>query len=416
MRQTLRLGLLLALSTLLSPTPLDAAWELHKIDAGTSLSSTRLDGDLAAYEKDGDIYLYRFSSGLRTPVTQDLHDPVDLIIDLEAEKLWYWAHAWGDPVYDLYEYDAPSERKRRLLTTEAAVTLDYGVEDAGRLIIGMDHDWWLWTNGRSEQLTFSGESLCKQQPWLQGDHLVWRAVAGTPGVYVTYLPTRETWSVYEDNVPPGSLCVSGPHVVWVDHPVPTAEETQVFHHRLDTGAVATVGTSEESVFRQLALQSPYLVWLKKMGPSWMIMRTDLEDGAEECLYTSELPMVSTRVSGDDILLVTENCPGSLETCWEGNVFNQGSGVFTQLTHFGTGSMIFSHWIDGERIILERHATVFPYIHEAHVGVKTPDPLCGLLSRAGGFDSWINLAIVLAPLTTIPWLHRRRIRCNPSKQS
>jgi hypothetical protein len=148
----------------------------------------------------------------------------------------------------------------------------------------------------------------------------------------------------------------------------------------------------------------------------MIMRTNLEDGAEECLYTSELPMVSTRVSGDDILLVTDNCPGSLETCWEGNVFNPGSGVFTQLTHFGTGSMIFSHWIEGNRIILERHATVFPYIHEAHVGVKTPDPLCGTLSHAGGLDSWINLTIVLFPLTIVPWLHRHRIRRKPSEAS
>jgi hypothetical protein len=416
MRQSLRLGLLLGLSTLLGSTPLDAAWDIRRIDAGTGLSSTRLDGDLAAYEKSGDIYLYKFSSGQLTPLTQDLNDPVDLIIDLNGEKVWFWAHTWGDSGYDLYEYDARSEWKRRLLTTEAAVTLDHGVEDSGRLIIGMDHDWWLWTNGRSEQLTFSGESLCKQQPWLQGDYLLWRAVAGTPGVYVTYLPTRETWSVYENDDPPGSLCVSEPHVVWVDRPVTTAEETQVFHYRLDTGVVETVGTSEASVFRQLALQSPYLVWLKKMGPSWMIMRTNLEDGAEECLYLSELPMVSIRASGDDILLVTDNCPGSLERCWEANVFNLGSGILTQLTHFGTGSMIFSHWIDDKRIILERHVTVFPYIHEAHVGVKTPDPLCGTLSETGGFDPWINLAVLLTPPTIVRWLRRRHIQRKPSKRS
>jgi hypothetical protein len=416
MHQSLRLELLLALSILLSSTPLNAAWEIRRIDAGAGLSSTRLDGDLAAYEKSGDIYLYRFSSGQLTPLTQDLSDPADLIIDLNEEKLWFWAHTWGDPVYDLYEYDARSERKRRLLTTEAAVTLDHGVEDNGRLIIGMDHDWWLWTNGRSEQLTFSGESLCKQQPWLQGDSLLWRAVAGTPGVYVTYLPTRETWSVYENDDPPGSLCVAEPHVAWVDRPVATAKETQVFHYRLDTGVVETVGTSEASAFRQLALLSPYLIWLKKMGPSWMIMRTNLEDGAEECLYLSELPMVSVRASGNDILIVTDNCPGLLERCWEANIFNVGSGVFTQLTYFGTGSMILSHWIDGNRIILERHATVFPYIHEAHVGVKTPDPLCGTLSHGGSFDSWINLAVLLTPLTILPWLRRSRIQRKPSEHS
>ena len=127
-------------------------------------------------------------------------------------------------------------------------------------------------------------------------------------------------------------------------------------------------------------------------------------------------MVSIRASGDDILLVTDNCPGSLERCWEANVFSLRSGLFTQLTHFGTGSMIFSHGIDGESVILERHVTVFPYIHEAYVGVKTPDPLCGKLSHTGGVDPWINLAVLLTPLIILPWLRRRRVRRNPSEQS
>jgi hypothetical protein len=415
MYQTLWPWFLLALSILLNPTPLAADWELRKIDADTSLSSTKLDGDLAAYERDGDIHLFRFSSQLLTRVTQDLNDPVDLIIDLNREKLWFWAHAWGDPVYDLYEYDAQSEWKTRLLTTEAAVTLDYGVEDAGRLIIGMDHDWWLWTNGASERLTFSGESLTKQQPRLEGDYLVWRAVAGTPGVYVTYLPTRETRSIYEDYAPPGSLCVSGPHVTWVDRPVAMEEETRVFHYRLDTRTVEIVGTSEESASQQLALQPPHLIWLKKMGPSWMIMRTNLEDGAEECLYVSELPMLGALASANDILLVTQNCPGSYEKCWELSVFDQGTGLFSQLTRFGTGSMIFSPRIDSGRIAFVRHSTLFPYVNEAFVGFKTPNPQCGTLSRTGGVEPWINLAFVFAPLAIIPWLHRRRIRRNPSEQ-
>ena len=416
MRQSLRLGLLLALSTLLGSTPIDAAWEIRRIDTGAGLSSTRLDGDLAAYEKSGDIYLYRFSSGQLTPLTHDLNDPTDLIIDLNEEKLWFWAHTWGDKAYDLYEYDARSEWKKRLFTTEAAVTLDHGVEDAGRLIIGMNHDWWLRTDGRSEQLTFSGESLCKQQPWLQGDYLVWRSVAGTPGVYVTYLPTRETWSVYENNDPPGSLCVSLPHVAWVDQPVATAEETRIFHYRLDTGAVQTVGTSEESAWGQLGIVPPHLIWLKKMGPSWMIMRTNLEDGAEESLYVSELPMLIALVRAEDILLVTENCPSSYERCWELGVFDQGTGLFSQLTHFGTNSLIRSPGIDSGRVAFIRHSTLFPYVNEAFVGVKTPDPLCGTLTHTGGFDAWINLAVLLTPLAIVPWLCRRHRQRKPSKHS
>jgi hypothetical protein len=251
---------------------------------------------------------------------------------------------------------------------------------------------------------------------LQGDYLVWRAVAGTPGVYVTYLPTRETWNVYENDDPPGSLCVSGPHVAWVDRPIATAEETQVFHYRLDTGTIETVGTSEEGASRQLAIAPPHLIWLKKMGPSWLIMRTNLEDGAEECLYVSELPMLSALASAEDVLLVTENCPGSYERCWELSVFDQGTGLFSQLTRFGTGSMIYSPRIDSGRIAFIRHSTLFPYIHEAFVGFRTPDPLCGTLSYTAGLDSWINLAIVLLPLTIVPWLHRRRIRRKPSEAS
>ena len=85
MRATLLCGLFLSLCTLSRPAVLEAAWEIRKIDADTSLSSTDLDGDLAAYEKDGDIYLYRISSGFWHPISQDLHDPTDSMIDLKGE-------------------------------------------------------------------------------------------------------------------------------------------------------------------------------------------------------------------------------------------------------------------------------------------------------------------------------------------
>lgn len=416
MRSTFPWLLLFGLSAAFPGSPLEAAWQLHKIDGHTHLDSTRLDGDLVTYEKQGDIYAYRFSSGSLTPVTQDLYEPTDWMIDLEEEKLWYWAHAWGEICYDLCEYDVRLNRKRRLFTTEADVGLDWGEWDAGRLVLHLDHDWWLWTDGRLEQLTFSGESLCKQEPWLQGDHLVWRAVAGTPGVYVTRVSTRETWCVYGDDLPPGSLCVSGPHVAWVDQPVAGPEATEVFHYRLDTGTLESLGTSEASVWWQLALQPPHLVWLKKTGSSWLLMQTNLENRHEEPLYTSALPGLGIRMSGDDILLVTDNCPGWLERCWELNVFNRGTDRLSQLTHFGTGSMIFSPWIEGGRIAFKRHSTAFPYIHEAFVGSRTQDASWGIAAQASGSDRIVNLGMLSAPFVLTPCFRPRSIRRKPKPRS
>jgi len=330
------------------------------------------------------------------------------MIDLEEEKLWYWSHAGSEPSYDLYEYDARLNWKRRLFTTEAAVGLDWGERDAGRLVVHVGHDWWLWTGDRLEQLTFSGEDLCKQEPSLHGDHLVWRAVAGTPGVYVTRVSTRETWCVYEDELPPGSLCMAGAHVAWVDQPVAGPEATEVFHYRLDTGTIETVGTSEASVWWQLALEPPDLVWLKKAGPCWFLVRTHLDDGSEEFLYAFALPVLSVLMSGEDILLVTDNCPGWLETCWELNIFDRGTGRLSQLTHFGTGSMIFSPWIEGGRVAFKRHSTAFPYIHEAFVGSCTQDAPWGITAQASKADRIVNLGMLSAPFVLTPWLRPRRI--------
>ena len=175
-----------------------------------------------------------------------------------------------------------------------------------------------------------------------------------------------------------------------------------------------MGTSEEDAWWQVTIAYPYLLWIKKVGPSWRLMRTHLEDHTEKSLYVSELPMHSPRVSGKDVLLVTENCQGGSESCWELNVFNQEGSDFEQLTHFGTDNLIFSHRIDRGNIAFTRYATAFPFIHEVFVGFKTPDPLCGTLSRTGGLEAAVNLALVLTPLAIVPWLHRRRIRrrCAP----
>ena len=90
MRTTLSMWrLFLLLGALISSSPLQAAWEARRVDTHTDYNSTRLEGDLAAYEKEGDIYLYRISSGIGTRVTHDSYAAVDLIIDLDEEGLWY---------------------------------------------------------------------------------------------------------------------------------------------------------------------------------------------------------------------------------------------------------------------------------------------------------------------------------------
>jgi hypothetical protein len=410
-------SLILLLGALVSYSPLQAAWDTRKVDTRTASNSTRLEGDLAAYEKEGDIYLYRISSGMGTRITHDSHATADLIIDLEEEILWYWAHDRHTSTYDLHRYFVESGRDDWLFSFDAPIAEDEGAADAGRLVIWKDHDWYLLENRSLGRLTFSGEGLCKQRASLAGDYLVWRAVTGTPGVYVTHLPTKETTCVLEDDVPPGSLWASGMHVAWVKAPNQTGGKYRVFQHRLDTGETRTVGTSDEDVWWQVTIEYPYLLWIKKVGPSWLLTRTHLEDDTEESLYESALPMHSPRVSGKDVLLVTENCQGGSESCWELNVFDQEDGEFTQLTHFGNDHLIFAHRIDRGNIAFTSYETAFPFIHEVFVGFITPDPpLCGTLPRAGGLDAALNLALALSPPVIALWLCRRRIRRRPAHKS
>ena len=407
MRTTSLCGALLALTTLSLPVPLHAAWETLKIDTDTHISSIELAGDLAAYEKQGDIFLYRISSGHLTRVTQDLHDMEDLIIGLDAETLWYWEHDSETLVNRLHRYYAQSGQDEWLFSSDDLIAENQGTADAGRVVIWKDHDWFLVEDYRITQVTFSGESLYKQDAWLSGDYLVWRVVTGSPGVYVTYLPARETTCVFDDNDPPSSLWVSGMYAAWVGGPA--QGQYWILTCRLDTGTIGVVGSSEEKVSWQLAMDASRLVWLKKEGPVWLLMATNLENESEECLYFSELSMHTPRVSGDDILFITKNCPNGDELCSELNVLNQNTGILTQLTYFGRDSLISSPRIDAGRIAFRRDSWAFQSIDEAYVGFETPEPLCGTLSRTGGLDACVNLALVLAPLAIAPWLHRRLIR-------
>jgi hypothetical protein len=404
------LGPLLLLFILVASAPLQAAWDTRKVDTHTASNSTRLEGDLAAYEKEGDIYLHRISSGIGRRITHDSHAAADLIIDLEEESLWYWAHDRHTSIYDLHRYFVESGRDEWLFSFDALIAEDQGTADAGRLVIWKDHEWFLLEDHSLERLTFSGEALCKQQASLTGDYLVWRAVTGTPGVYITHLPTKETTCIFENGVPPSSLWASGMHVAWVKEPNQTGGDYRVFHHRLDTHETRVVGTSDEDAWWQVTIEYPYLLWIKKVGPSWLLMRTHLEDHTEESLYQSVLPMHSPRVSDKDVLLVTENCQGGSESCWELNVFGQEDGNFTQLTYFGTDQLIFAHRIDRGNIAFTRYSTAFPFIHEVFVGFNTSDPsLCGTLSRTSGLSAALSVALVLTPPTIVPWLCRRRIR-------
>jgi hypothetical protein len=244
---------------------------------------------------------------------------------------------------------------------------------------------------------------------LTDDYLVWRAVCGTPGVYVTYLPNKVTTCIHEDDVPPTSLWVSGSHAAWVAEPEQPGGEYTIFHHRLDTGTTRVVGTSEEGVWWQLAIESPQMIWLKKEGPSWQVMLKNLEDGTEACLLASDLSMHTPRVRGDDILLVTRNCRGGAELCSELNVLDRETGILTQLTHFGADSVISSPRIDTGGIAFTRRSMAFPFVNEVFVGSETPDPPGWALSNASGSDRAANLALLLPPLAIAPWCKRRCIR-------
>ena len=399
--------LVAALTALPPPIPLQAAWETFRIDRGESLSSMMLKGDLAAYRKDGDLYLYRFSTDRWTRVTEDSYARTNRIIGLTTETLWYWSHDPSASVYDLRRYYAHTDRNMRIFSFVAGISANEGTADLGRLVILKNHDWCLFRNNVLEGLTFSGEALAKRDAWLTGDFLVWRAVDGVRGVYVTRLPTKQTSCVFQDSASPASLWVSGPHAAWVSPAAGGGYE--VIHYRIDTGAIRTVGTSQDSLPSQLAVDSPYLVWLKGAGPSWRLMGTNLEDGAETCLYAVDLPMSTPRVSGDHVLFITTNCPGQWEECSELNVIDRKTGRVAHLTHFGRNSFISSPRIESGRIAFLRRSTASPFLQEAYVGIETREPPGWSLAQAGDSHAALNLALALLPLAIPPWLRRRLIR-------
>ncbi len=398
---------LLVVLLLAAPLPAQAAWETVKIDTDTSIPEIELDGDLAAYEKQGDIFVHRISAGRLTRVTRDGHDREDRIIGLDAPTLWYWEQDNGSSSNRLHRYSAETGLDECLFAFDDPVDGDQGTAGAGRVVILRNHDWFLFENDRLEQVTFSGEGLAKQDAWLSGDYLVWRAVSGTPGVYVTHVPSAETRCILDDEDPPVSLWVSGMHAAWVSGPAQGLY--WILACRLDTGTVGVVGSSEDILPGQLTMDGPRLVWLKKVGPVWMVMATDLQEETEECLHFTQRSVHTPRVSGDNLLLVTTNCPDGAEECSELNVFNQNTGILTQLTYFGRDSVISSPRIDGKRIAFRRESRAFLPVEEAHVGLETPDQPAWALPGADSPDTAVNLALLVLPLAIAPWGRLRLLR-------
>ena len=188
-------------------------------------------------------------------------------------------------------------------------------------------------------------------------------------------------------------------------------DLEILACRLDTGAIGVVGSSEAVLSTQLAMDYPWLVWLKKVGPVWLVMATDLEDETEECLYFTPLSVHTPRVSGDKVLLVTTNCPDGEEQCSELNVLDRNTGILTQLTYFGRDSQISCPRIDGGRIAFRRESWAFLPIDEAYVGFETTASQGWGPSNASSSDRAVNLALLFPPLAIAPWqrlrLHRHR---------
>jgi hypothetical protein len=394
--------------------PAQADWETLRIDAGSEVASIELAEDLAAYEMDGDIRLYRIPSTGPTRVSRDAYDPEDFIIGLDADRLWYWA---ADPAglrADLHLYDVRTGDNMCLFESQSGVDPHQGAADAGRAVILKDSDWFLAQEDRLEQLTFSGASLEKEDAWLSGDYLVWRAVAGSPGVYATRLLTKETYGLLQDNDPFTSLWVSGMHAAWVTGL--SQGQHWVFVCRIDTGTFQIVGPTEETVPWQLAMDYPLLVWVKKLGPLWMVMETNLQDATDRCLYFSVRPVHTPRVLGDHLLFITENCPDEEELCSELNVLDRKTGLLTQLTYFGRDTLISSPRIGAAGAVFGRHSRAFPAFDAVYLSLEKPGAQGWALSGAARSDKAVNLALLLPPLAIAPWRRCTRSRRRPASVS
>ncbi len=407
------LSTLLFLSAWLLPAPgLRAEWEIRKVADEVPSRSIRIEGDTVAYQRREALFLFRISTGQGQALPGNVEDAARFPVALEGGLLWYWAWAYrpGDPtVYRLFRYDLVTGESVEVFSTEGEPDMSKADAEGGRLVVYLDHDWWLFDGDETARLTYSGPQVPKQDPVLAGDHLLWRDCADEgPEVHLTTVSSRASHPLTADRVEHTSLCASGDRAAWVKlNPVLYGGGYRVVTCLLETGDTRVVGATETSVDGQLCLAPPWLFWVKHEGETWSIERFQLEDGREETLYATRLPIEQVHVAAGRLLFLTRNCVPPNGSCTELNALDIATGRHRQLTCFGRKSYVEAPRLGRQGFLAfgRYDENPFPLAHELFVGVDRPISFCGAVVPAGGSPAPGVYLVLLA----LPLLLARRLR-------
>ncbi len=371
----------------------EAAWEFTRVDSFTD-PFLSMEEDAFVYRKNHDVYHFRIGTDEPTAVTRNGPFAVETPLAVQADRVWYVScFSVDDPVSHLFRFDTGTGENDLLLSSEQEISLYDASQDGGRLVVKIDGDWWVWDGMDLEQVTFSGPELPKRDPFLRGNHLVW---AGLRTVYHTQVSTRDTFPLTGEDREITSLQTSHTHAAWVEGPTPHENGYRIRRALLVARSPLTLDSSDTDTPRQLTLGPSYLVYTKKSGERWHIVRVPLYGTTPETLYSSALPLDLPSLHGTTLFFLTMNCVDN--GCRELYSHDLETGETRRLTSYGQGSFIFLYGVDNGRAAFVRVLTSSPDEPlELFSGREEPGAVCGTAVRTEPRSVPLNLLLLLVPL-------------------
>jgi len=379
---------------------LSAGWKISRVER-TDTPYIHFDGDLAAYRMDDDLIVYMMSSGQKVSVTDDQDASMDTPLEVKDGVVWFCSSIPGPPdVVQLRQYLVEPSQTNLLYTTESGISLSKACADAGRLVVEVGHDWWIWHHGQMEQITFTGGGSGKQNPCLSGDHLLWRE--GQNRVFLTHIPSGESTLLFDEGMENSSLQLVDEHAAWVSQE--SSDRYRIIYHQLGSEEFVSVGMSDQGTAIQVHMDSEGLVYLMRWGGTWFIMRFRFEGPALDVLLQTGLALENLFQVEDQVFFLAQSC--STGMCLELFSLDVTTGALSQITTYGILSYVCTYGVGPQGVLFSRFIAALPEDFDIFKAKEVPGLACGTLPEPAGKGGPMNLCFLFFPaLFAFAWLFR-----------
>lgn len=313
---------------------------------------SRLDGDIVAYEKGQDIYLYRFSTGANWAVTHDGPFVRDDLLGTEAGVVWFSSSLGnGPPVLRAYEVN----RGRLRGVLQGSRKIEWGGVHENQAILNIDDAWWLCTPDSQERMTPEGSTTVKFECVRGADRLVWSglnpAQSAYPAIYCTLFVVPWTVPFRWGDRSYGHLCGGSTGAAWVAGPEGGGNRVEIELRKFQPWQGTVVETFEDSHWEDIVdLEGQELVYVRTSGNQsvFSLVHYQMETAVKSTLYASGVRKVRPLLEGRWISYVSRNCPD--RSCEELCVFDRSRRTSCRLTTSGSGHEIVRADLEGDRLV------------------------------------------------------------------